>query len=50
MEEATWNQCVGLSLLWFKTTQLASVIRMLGMEEQAARFILEHDEWCRRQP
>ena len=50
MREATWNQCVQLSIIWFGTTQLAYIVSLLGMDAKSASFIIEHDEWCRRKP
>lgn len=47
MREATWQQCVELSIIWFHTTQLSYIITLLGLTDQEAAFIIEHDQWCR---
>lgn len=46
---ATWHQCVELSVLWFGTTQLGGIVDKMNIKELDARFMLEHAAWGRRE-
>jgi hypothetical protein len=41
---ATWHQCVELSVFWFGTTQLSSIVEFMCIKEVDARRILESGE------